>query len=67
MSEILRRSDPDPEEPSEEDIDRYIKIGDYVADQLNPDSDMTDEEWNRCYQEGIDYYYNEGHPLPSQD
>lgn len=51
---------------SEEEIRRYNQAGDFVADTLGVESDISDAEWERLYQLGIDYYYNEGNPLPRQ-
>jgi|GEM_PF-5923454 hypothetical protein len=56
-----------PEPESDEDIQRYNEIGDFVAETLGVDSDISDEEWQRLYDLGIDYYYNQGNPLPTQD
>ncbi|HEU4966956.1 MAG TPA: hypothetical protein VFT53_05800 [Candidatus Saccharimonadales bacterium] len=55
-----------PEPESDEDIARYNEIGDFVADTLGVDSDMSDEEWERLYNLGIDYYYYQNNPLPEQ-
>lgn len=65
MAHEQHNANQEPE--SEEDVRHYRDIGDFVAGTLGTDSDMSDEEWERLFNLGMDYYYYQGHPLPQTD
>jgi hypothetical protein len=43
------------EELSEEEAKRQREIGNKVAEELGDDPNMSDEEWDRRYNEGKNY------------